>query len=247
MRKDTECKCDVREAVNFGDRAKRITIDTLLLHYTGMHSPQAAVNWLCSEESKVSCHYLVFEHGGMLQMVPEEKRAWHAGQASWQGETDINSKSIGIEIVNRGHQLDYPDFPEAQIAAVIKLCKDILSRHDIPQRNVLAHSDVAPMRKPDPGEKFPWARLKKSGIGHWVPEQEADYNVSMQIGDNSETVAAYQAMLSLYGYEQAITGDYDRKTHFSTVAFQRHFRQSRIDGIADSNTVETLEQLIKAL
>jgi N-acetyl-anhydromuramyl-L-alanine amidase AmpD len=131
-----------------------------------MASAEAACRRLCDPASGVSCHYLVDEHGGIVQMVEEDMRAWHAGQSFWHGETDINSRSIGIEIHNRGHEADYPDFPEAQMAAVIALCRDILGRHAIAPERVLAHSDIAPRRKLDPGEKFgPDDRCRKSRKG----------------------------------------------------------------------------------
>ncbi|HUR44072.1 MAG TPA: N-acetylmuramoyl-L-alanine amidase, partial [Aestuariivirga sp.] len=131
--------------------------DMIVLHYTGMESAEAACNWLCNSGSGVSCHYLVGEDGGIVQMVSEDMRAWHAGVSSWRGERDINTRSIGIEIQNPGHTAGYPDFPEDQMEAVIALCRDIGKRHDIRPRNIVAHSDVAPGRKIDPGEKFDWA------------------------------------------------------------------------------------------
>lgn len=212
-----------------------------------METAEAALNWLCAEESGVSCHYLVHEDGGIVQLVPEAKRAWHAGQSCWQDETDTNSRSIGIEIVNSGHLNGYPDFPDVQIDAVIELCQDILKRHEIPSRNVLAHSDVAPGRKPDPGEKFPWKRLQENGIGNWVPVQPGIMSGFLQQGDSGEPVAALQAMLSMYGYGIAVSGDYDQQTYDCVVAFQRHFRQSNTDGVADGETIATLDALIKAL
>ena len=153
---DTLCACLVVEAANHEARAAGFEIDILLMHYTGMENGQDALDLLCSADSGVSCHYLVHENGDVIQMVPEKLRAWHAGKSSWQGESDINSRSIGIEIVNPGHAHGYPEFPDAQVRAVIDLSRDILGRHAIPARNVLAHSDVAPARKCDPGEKFPW-------------------------------------------------------------------------------------------
>ena len=170
FRADTNCKSEVRAAVNFGDRAAELPIDMLVLHYTGMSSGAEAIDWLCTEDSGVSCHYVVEEDGTIWQLVPEEKRAWHAGKSNWQGVTDTNSRSIGIEIVNGGHDYGYPDFAEPQINAVIALSRDIVARNRIPSRNVLGHSDVSPGRKLDPGEKFPWGRLYEQGIGHWAPE-----------------------------------------------------------------------------
>lgn len=241
---DTKCGCAVRQAANFGERAKDTSIDILLLHYTGMESGEAAEDWLCREESGVSCHYLVHEDGRIVQMVPEELRAWHAGKSVWQGKHDTNSRSIGIEIVNPGHGEFYCDFPESQIDAVIELSNDILGRHPIPQRNVLAHSDVAPGRKLDPGEKFPWQRLHEHGVGHWVPVAPARSSSYFQQGDNGEPVAALQAMLVWYGYGTEISGQFDQLTHDCVLAFQQHFRQTKIDGIADGETIATLEQLI---
>ncbi len=244
---DTSCACEVDKAVNHGDRAPHLTIDILLLHYTGMDSGQGAVDWLCCAESGVSCHYVVHEDGHIVQLVPEALRAWHAGQSIWQDEVDTNSRSVGIEIVNPGHGKGYPDFPNVQIDAVMALSKDIISRHNIPPRNVLAHSDVAPGRKADPGEKFPWARLHENGIGHWVAPQPASFGGFFQLGDNGEPIAALQAMLALYGYGIEISGDYDEATKQCVIAFQRHFRQSNIDGIADGETIATLDALIRSL
>jgi len=240
---DTACECEVREALNFGDRASHLNIDILLLHYTGMPSAQAAIDWLCVEESGVSCHYVVEEDGKIWQLVPEDKRAWHAGRSSWQGEADINSRSIGIEIVNPGHGLGYPDFPDVQIDAVIALSNDIIDRHAIPARHILAHSDVAPDRKSDPGEKFPWNKLYDAGIGVWVPPV-ADDGKEIAFGDASEEVASLQAMLIAYGYGLDISGEYDHQTKICVQAFQQHFFQHRVDGVACHGLIETLENLL---
>lgn len=245
---DTKCECSVQPAVNFGDRAGQVEADILLLHYTGMETSDAALDWLCREESGVSCHYFVYEDGRIFQMVSEEKRAWHAGKSSWQGEVDTNSRSIGIEIANPGHSGGYPDFPRVQIDAVIELCKDILERNPaiLPQ-NVLAHSDVAPGRKHDPGEKFPWQLLHENGVGHFVKEDAGLRGGFLQRGDNGEPVAALQAMLCLYGYGIEISGEFDQVTHDCIFAFQQHFRQSNVDGIADGSTLYILSELIRTL
>jgi N-acetylmuramoyl-L-alanine amidase len=220
--------------------------DIILLHYTGMQTGEAALDRLTSVDAKVSSHYIVFEDGRIVQCVPEEKRAWHAGVSYWAGETDINSRSIGIEIVNPGHEFGYPDFPRRQIAAVITLCKSILSRRGpISPERVLAHSDVAPSRKQDPGEKFPWELLADSGIGHWV--RAAPLNVqdmSLAPGERGDAVARLQRMLRGYGYGVDETGFYDDKTRDVVTAFQRHFRQARVDGVADPSTLLTLRALI---
>ena len=163
--------------------------DLLLLHYTGMESAEGALDWLTRPGSGVSCHYLVDEEGRIAQLVREEERAWHAGQSLWAGEIDINSCSIGIEIHNPGHDFDYPDFTDAEMRAVEALCLDILSRHAIPPHRVLAHSDVAPGRKRDPGEKFDWARLARAGIGLWVPPAPLEGDAGLGPGDEGEAVS----------------------------------------------------------
>ena len=245
---DTKCECHVRPAVNFGDRAEDLDIDILLLHYTGMENGDAALDWLCCEDSGVSCHYLIHEDGRIVQLVAEKNRAWHAGKSLWQDEVDTNSRSIGIEIVNPGHIGGYPEFPALQIDAVIELCRDILKRNPkITKNNVLAHSDVAPGRKHDPGEKFPWALLYKNGIGHWAEPSDIPRGGFLQMGDNGEPVAALQAMFALYGYGIEISGVYDQKTHDCVFAFQQHFRQGRVDGVADGKTIAILNELIRTL
>ncbi len=245
---DTKCKCIIQPAMNFGERASHLKTDILLLHYTGMESGVAALDWLCREESGVSCHYFVCEDGQIVQLVPEQKRAWHAGKSCWQDEVDTNSRSIGIEIVNPGHSGGYPEFSEKQISSVVELCSDILKRNPaiLPQ-NVLAHSDVAPGRKHDPGEKFPWQYLHEKGVGHWVASPTSLKGGFLQMGDNGEPVAALQAMLVLYGYCLEISGTYCKKTHDCIFAFQQHFRQSRVDGVADGETISTLNELIRVL
>lgn len=242
---DSRCVSDVATAVNFNER--RAPVDILLLHYTGMEDGEKAQQWLCAEESQVSCHYIVHEDGRIVQMVAEEKRAWHAGAGSWQGREDVNSRSIGIEIVNPGHEFGYPDFCDAQIAAVIDLCGDIIARCRIEPRNVLAHSDVAPGRKRDPGEKFPWKRLHEAGIGHWIEPAPLAGGRFLTLGDGGPPVEALQEMLSLYGYGIGRSGEFDRKTGQVVAAFQRHFRPGKVDGVADVSTIETLYRLHHAL
>lgn len=234
-------------AVNVSERRDGKTADILLLHYTGMESAKAAMDWLCSDQSGVSCHYLIDEAGAITQMVDEDMRAWHAGASSWKGDSDINSRSIGIEIVNPGHEWGYREFPEAQMAVVIDLCRDIVERNAIAPERVLAHSDVAPGRKADPGEKFDWQRLHAAGIGHWVEPAPVVGGLFMQAGEEGEPVAALQAMLASYGYGIEMSAKYDAQTVAVVEAFQRHFRPARVDGIADRSTIETLKRLIDVL
>jgi N-acetylmuramoyl-L-alanine amidase len=232
---------------NHGVRIGQGVPDMIVLHYTGMPDADSALDWLCREESQVSCHYFVYEDGRVLQLVPEMRRAWHAGKSSWKGCTDINSCSIGIEIVNPGHPGGLPPFPDRQIEAVIALCRDIVKRHSIRPERILGHSDVAPVRKVDPGENFPWDRLAAAGVGHFVPPAPVRPGKVFQKGDASPPVAALQTMLSLYGYGTSVTGEYDDRTRGDVEAFQRHFRPERVDGIADPSTIETLHRLLRAL
>lgn len=239
---------DVMPSPNYDER-KGGAPDMILLHYTGMQTGEAALERLCAPGSKVSAHYVVFEDGRIVQCVPEELRAWHAGLASWGGETDINSRSIGIEVVNPGHEFGYRDFPLRQVAAVISLCKSIVTRRGpIAPERVLAHSDVAPGRKQDPGERFPWPLLYESGIGHWVrPAALTVDGPTLRIGDEGEAVLRLQGMLASYGYGIDQSGCYDERTRDVIAAFQRHFRPARVDGIADASTMRTLRALIETL
>lgn len=232
---------------NHGERAGGRSPDMIVLHYTGMISGEAALAWLRAPESQVSSHYVVFEDGAVHQLVSESRRAWHAGKSCWHGETDINSSSIGIEIVNPGHDFGYPDFPERQIEAVIELCRDCAERWAIAPEQVLAHSDVAPGRKADPGEKFPWARLHAAGVGHWVEPAVSASGRYFQRGERGQPIEALQSMLALYGYCIETTCEFDAATEAVVRAFQRHFRPAHVDGVADVSTIETLHRLLSAL
>jgi N-acetylmuramoyl-L-alanine amidase len=238
---------EVIASPNYGERSGRRGPDLLLLHYTGMDTAQGALDWLTREESQVSSHYFVFEDGRIVQLVPEIGRAWHAGKSFWKGEIDINSASIGIEIANAGHPGGLPGFPDVQIEAVIELCRGIIQRWNIRPVRVLGHSDVAPVRKVDPGEKFPWNRLAKAGIGHWVEPAAVTGGRFFQRGDSGSPVEALQAMLALYGYNTPVSGEFCERTRGDVEAFQRHFRPERVDGIADFSTIDTLHRLLKAL
>ena len=237
----------VRASPNFGERRDRLAPEIIILHYTGMTTGAGAEDWLCNPASEVSSHYLVHEDGRVVQMVREKDRAWHAGKSFWRGVTDINSQSIGIEIVNPGHQLGYKAFPRRQVASVIALCQGIIARHGIRPEMVLAHSDVAPGRKIDPGEKFPWAALARAGIGHFVRPARHRNGAALRVGDAGEGVERLQSMLARYGYGMEITGNYDQATATVAAAFQRHFQPSKVDGVADRATVETLRRLLAAL
>jgi N-acetylmuramoyl-L-alanine amidase len=209
----------------------------ILLHYTGVADNQSAINHLCNPISEVSAHYVVLQDGYILQLVAESRRAWHAGVSAWAGETDINSCSIGIEIANPGHEHGYSDFPKRQIAAVTALCRSIFTRHRVPPHRVLAHSDVAPARKRDPGEKFPWKVLAGSGIGLWVkPAAIRPAEPFFTLGETNPAIEETQTLLAKFGYDVPASGYLDGTTRDAVAAFQRHFRPQRVDGIVDVST-----------
>lgn len=227
------------------DRAKPRYV---ILHYTGMSSAEKAIDWLAREESRVSCHYVIDEAGRITQLVPEALRAWHAGVSYWHGETDLNSHSIGIEIHNPGHSDGYPDFPRLQIAAVAALTRDICERHGIAPQCVLGHSDIAISRKIDPGEKFPWSRLAREGVGLWVrPSPIAANDIGCRLGEEGAHVDEARHLLRAYGYNVELHGPFDESMQKVVQAFQRHFRPQRHDGFLDRSTLATLRRLVAAL
>ncbi len=239
-----------------GDGPRLSAPDMLILHYTGMEDEGEALQWLCNPVSQVSCHYFVFGNGHIVQLVPEARRAWHAGVSGWAGENDINSASIGIEIAHPGHKATGQDgeplagtlqpFNEQQINATLQLCRDIVGRHGIRPGRVLAHSDIAPGRKRDPGELFPWRIFAEAGVGLWVEPVPLRDGRFLSLGDEGQPVSALQAMLALFGYDIPVTGVYDQRLCNVVTAFQRHWRPARIDGIADASTITTLRDLIRA-
>ncbi|MBW6401788.1 N-acetylmuramoyl-L-alanine amidase [Roseomonas sp. HJA6] len=204
---------------NHDARPEGIPIDMLVLHYTGMRSGQEAIDRLRDPAAKVSSHYVVEEDGTIFRLVPEDRRAAHAGISHWRGHEALNARSIGIEIVNPGHEWGYRPFPALQMAAVCDLCVDILGRHPIPPRNVVAHSDIAPDRKEDPGELFDWEGLARNGVGLW--------------SDADPPPPDAEAVLPLLG---AIGYRTDLKLPVLVTAFQRHWMPGRADGIADAPT-----------
>ncbi len=246
LRPDSPVAEKVFPSPNHGERKGGRRPEILLLHYTGMAREEDALLWLCNPVSQVSAHYFIFEDGRALQLVPEARRAWHAGVSQWDGESDVNSASIGIEIANRGLLAGLPPFGEAQIETLIRLAADIVARWAIAPEKVLGHSDVAPGRKTDPGEAFPWERLHRAGIGNWAPPAPIRDGRFFSHGDEGLPVEALQAMFALYGYPLRITGAFDRETEAVVAAFQRHFRPERIDGVADASTITTLRDVIAA-
>jgi N-acetylmuramoyl-L-alanine amidase len=209
-----------------------VPVSMIVLHYTGMTSGAAALEWLCHPESRVSAHYMVEEDGQIFQLVEEDRRAWHAGVAYWAGETNINDISIGIEVVNTGHEHGYHPFPQAQMESVRDLAADIMRRHEIPAHRVVAHSDVAPLRKQDPGELFPWEWLAEAGVGVW-----SDANHS-PTAFHRDTVTQ---QLHQFGY---MLPNNDDETRLVIEAFQRHYRPTSLTGKWDSECQARLEGLL---
>jgi N-acetylmuramoyl-L-alanine amidase len=223
-----------RLSPNHGPRPEPARIDMLVLHYTGMTSAAAALQRLCDPDARVSAHYVIEENGLIWRLVPENRRAFHAGVSCWEGESDLNSVSLGIEIVNPGHEWGYRPFPQAQMSSVERLCRQLIGRYSIPPHRVVGHSDIAPARKSDPGELFDWARLARAGIGIWPrlkpPRQDSIINPAAALAD-----------LVSIGY---CAGAQSRTA--ALVAFQRRFRQSCCNGWLDAETVDRLSDVREA-
>ena len=231
---------------NFDHRT--LPISLLVMHYTGMKTGKEALERLCDEKSKVSSHYLVFENGEIHQLVPENKRAWHAGISSWKGEKDINSCSIGIEIVNGGHNyLDadgrIPEYKNEQLNSVIALSKRIINQHG--RLEFLGHSDIAPSRKKDPGEHFPWRHMASKGLGKWPLIKSDDRRTLFELNDRDRGISIVQTGLAKLGYSACVTGIMDQITVDIIFAIQRRYRQDQVDGILDIMTMEIIKSLLE--
>lgn len=220
---------------NFDDRPAGMPIDILLLHYTGMQNAEAAIDRLRDPAARVSSHYVIDEDGSVLRLVPEEKRAWHAGVSCWAGSRDINARSVGIEIVNPGHEFGYRHFPELQMRSVAALAQQIVAQHGIPARRVIGHSDVAPLRKQDPGELFDWQGLALQGVGLWPELRPIAWS-------DQEFLSALQS----YGYDIDGPSASNPATarHAAVLAFQRHFAPRRLDGRIDADLAAVLNGLL---
>lgn len=230
-----------RPSPNWNERREGACPDMVILHYTGMHSATSAIERLSNPGAKVSSHYVIDQAGRIIRLVDESRRAWHAGVSFWRGDTDINSRSIGIELVNRGHAHGYSEFPEMQMQALILLLEGICVRHRIPARHILAHSDVAPARKKDPGERFDWQRIWRAGFGVWVPP--APILSAPAPARTESTTAGVQLALAEIGYGVKGSGRYDQPTVDAITAFQRHWRPSLVDGQTDASTLDTLARV----
>ncbi len=247
MKPDSSYVTRCSPSPNFGDRRGK-SIDALVLHYTGLSSGGQALAHLCNPASEVSCHYFVWEDGLIDQLVAERDRAWHAGRSFWFGETDMNAVSIGVELVNPGHRGGHLPYPPAQLEAAIALCRDICVRNAIPARRVLAHSDIAPERKIDPGEWFPWQAFADAGLGRWMPPAPLvpSEGPTLQYGDEGEEILALQSNLRAFGFGAPRSGVFCAETETIVTAFQRHHRPGRVDGRADPSMRATLDALLQA-
>jgi N-acetylmuramoyl-L-alanine amidase len=226
-----------RLSPNHADRGERPRIDMLVLHYTGMTSAEAAIERLCDTQARVSAHYVLEEDGSFWRLVAEERRAFHAGISCWRGEVDLNRVSIGIEIVNPGHEWGYRPFPAAQMASLVALCRDILARRPIPPDRILGHSDIAPDRKSDPGELFDWAALAQAGIGLWpAPRPGLEKRRGKAVG----VVERAGALADLAAIGYCVGAGTER---VAIAAFQRRFRQARWDGLIDEETAVRLKEV----
>ncbi|MEE8516213.1 MAG: N-acetylmuramoyl-L-alanine amidase [Alphaproteobacteria bacterium] len=244
---------------NHGPRSLGARVDMVVIHYTGMETAEAALARMCDAQAKVSAHYMIGEDGTVWRLVAEADRAWHAGESRWAGHRNINDISIGIELVNPGHEFGYRPFTPAQMAALIGLGREIVARHPIPPARVLGHSDVAPQRKQDPGELFDWAALAEAGLGLWPVETHGRLWPADPPGDNAKSggkaapepgtsdlaIAAAQRHLAEFGYDVAVTGTLDAAGQKVVSAFQRHFRPGRIDGAIDTETAWRIEALCR--
>ena len=230
-----------RPSPNHDRRDPPARIDMLVLHYTGMQSAAAALDRLCDPAARVSAHYLVDEDGSAWRLVPEERRAFHAGVSCWRGGYDLNQVSLGIEIVNPGHEWGYRPFPEAQMAAVERLCREAMARHRIRADRIVGHSDIAPDRKADPGELFDWPRLARAGIGLWPPPAA---DLARRRGRGVGVVARAAALADLARIGYCVSAATEQVV---LAAFQRRFRPERWDGLLDGETCARLAELRMAV
>jgi len=227
-----------RPSPNFDDRPAGVAPEILVLHYTDTNTLDETFGYLLDPAKQVSAHYVVDADGTVYRLVDETKRAWHAGRSCWRGLRDINARSIGIEIQNPGHRCGYRPFPEAQIAATIELCQKIMACNGIHARDLVGHSDIAPQRKMDPGELFPWERFAQAGLGYW-PGHVTRRRRSIHTfgpGDRDEAIGNVQHSLATIGYECSASGILDASTEAVLTAFQRRFRPWRCDGRLDGET-----------
>ncbi|HBJ93122.1 N-acetylmuramoyl-L-alanine amidase [Ponticaulis sp.] len=243
------------EAPSPNQNKRRFPVDMLVLHYTGMEDGPSALERMRDEKAQVSAHYMVDVDGFIYQLVPEDMRAWHAGVSNWQGDGDLNSRSVGIEIVNGGHNVKLPDgslqpYSRVQIEAVIELSRAIIERHKIPMNRVVGHSDIAPDRKDDPGEHFPWEEFAARGVGFWPelpkegePTKLSEKDAPLKLGAKGKGVTGLQEDLQAIGYPIEVSGAFDEQTEKVVMAFQRRWNQGDVSGVVDPLTFELIRRV----
>ena len=232
---------------NWNERPEGVSIDTVILHYTGMKTGAEALQRLCDSEAAVSAHYLIEEDGSLFQLVDEDKRAWHAGVSYWQGRDNLNDSSIGIEMVNPGHEFGYRKFPERQVESLLELLASLKRRHDIPVARFLGHSDIAPLRKSDPGERFPWQPLAAEGFGVYCEKDTSDQKVMILSGEGDLAASQLVGQLVAVGYHGCDDGWFGSGTEQVVRAFQAHWRPQAVSGKFDKGTSIALEEIIRKI
>ena len=238
-------KTIVFNSPNHSTKIRKKKIKFIVIHYTGMQSERACIERLSNNKSQVSTHYLINRIGSIIKMVNEKNTAWHAGQSKWKNSTNLNDQSIGIELVNKGHQFGYENFPKKQISKLILLCKFLIKKYKIKKKNILGHSDIAPLRKKDPGEKFPWHSLSKKKIGYWHNVNKK--NVNNKISNKGDLRNFFFNNLYKIGYRY-----FDKKKSSKSdlqviKAFQRRFRQNKVTGLIDQESYQISHYLANSL
>ena len=228
---------------NWNERPSGVSIDMVILHYTGMKTGEEALQRLCDPDAAVSSHYLIEEDGEIFQLVAEEKRAWHAGVSHWQGRENINHNSIGVELVNPGHEFGYRAFPPAQIDSLLALLVGVKARHKIPTGGFLGHSDIAPGRKVDPGHLFPWRQLAAEGFGVFSDRIASDTAVRLRLDDTGPLVNKVNKQLAIVGYRGCDNVTFGQGTAHVLKAFQAHWRPEEINGVLDEGTAIVLDDI----
>jgi len=224
-------------------KRKPSKIKFIIIHYTGMQSKRVSIQRLISKRHKVSCHYLIDRSGKIIQMVDENKVAWHAGKSKWKNFINLNNNSLGIELVNRGHRLGYQSFSKIQINQLVRVCLKLKKKYKIKRSNILGHSDIAPLRKSDPGEKFPWPKLEKKGLSIWYVIRKK-YYLQKKL-NNQKVRSKFFQNLHKFGYRYFSKKNPKKTDKLIVKSFQSRFRQSKINGLIDLECLNISENLAR--
>jgi N-acetylmuramoyl-L-alanine amidase len=225
-------------------RLKRL-INLIVIHYTGMQSERESINWLCNPKAKVSSHFVINQNGKIYRLVKDNQVAWHAGKSCWGKYNNINKNSIGIELVNKGHQFGYMNFKKKQLLSLIKICTNLIQKYKIKKKNIVGHSDIAPLRKIDPGEKFPWEKLAKKKIGIWHKFKPVFLSKLRGVKISKKDEIQFFKDLNKIGYCFSFKNKYFLNKLIK--AFQRHYRRELINGIVDQECLIIAKNLSKTL